>query len=141
MHHAASWGDLVSMAAKFSQRMGRHGAENMPARMPAFISDGRWVTNCPRDGCHNGPAADRATARAVCFDCGAVFSVEFPPEMGDVEDVLMDRPSEFNRHWTPGESPVSLAIENIVRGLPAPKRLVDRIDDGIVSALRAGGRA
>jgi hypothetical protein len=64
----------------------------------AYVSDNRWVADCPEDGCNAGIAAWPGNSTGFCFECGTETSLEFPPDMAAGVAVLELRPPE-NRHW------------------------------------------
>jgi hypothetical protein len=64
----------------------------------AYVSDNRWVADCPEDGCNAGLSACPANPTAFCFDCGTEVPVVFPPKMAEGIAVLELRPPQ-NRHW------------------------------------------
>ena len=63
----------------------------------AYVSRGRWVTDCPGPDCNAGVAvAPDLPDEAWCGDCGRVFTARFPePELEDrlrADDVQEWRP-------------------------------------------------
>lgn len=84
---------------------------------PAYVSDNRWVVDCPR--CSGGAAAMPGYPRACCYDCGGIFTVAFPPPRELASGVAaLERRPPGNRHWLPSvESAADLAIENAARGV------------------------
>ena len=67
----------------------------------AHVSDGRWVIDCP---CGGGALAEPAWGIGICVDCGTIHPVTFPRERAAIEEVLLARPSEVNRHFLPAEA-------------------------------------
>lgn len=74
-----------------------------PDRPAAYISDGRWVVDCPNFPCRNGPSASPEWGIAVCFECGAVITPVFPDDLAAAEDVLLARIDPLARHFFPDE--------------------------------------
>lgn len=89
---------------------------NPDATIQAYLNWGRWVVDCP--DCRNAQLACRTDPRFMCNECGNVASgklwrpVEWPPNVQAIETLLQNRPVE-NQNWTPSESRVGLAIENL----------------------------
>ncbi len=65
----------------------------------AFVSDGRWVAECP---CGAAGLVHPNHAIARCGECGAVRPLVWPDERAAIEAALLDRPSR-ERNWR-GES-------------------------------------
>lgn len=85
--------------------------------LPAYVSDGRWVADCPH--CNGGIGCWPAMPDGCCYDCGRVYAIEFPPsrDLGAAVSVLEKRPEEA-RHWKPWEQDVAdLKAENAVHGV------------------------
>lgn len=102
----------------------------------AYLNHGRWVAHCPRPGCTNaegfgridgGPAgglrADSFECRAEIAPglhmggCGLRCAVDWPPEVAEIEALVMCRPSPVTRNWQPGETLHDLLKENLAHGL------------------------
>lgn len=96
----------------------------------AYMSFGRWVALCPRPGCLNGEAfgrcddgtvggleAARFTCRREYGGCGLQCGVNWPPNIADLERVLLSRPAPSARNWHPGETVEDLVRENLTHGL------------------------
>jgi hypothetical protein len=87
-------------------------------KLHAYVSDGRWVADCPQ--CGGGVALWRENPEACCLDCGSVYSkIGWPgeDEVAEAERVLAARPSN-QLHWRPheGDTVEDLKVENLVRG-------------------------
>lgn len=82
-------------------------------QIAAYVSDNRWVADCPR--CRSGVACWPDNPRACCYGCFTVYAVKFPPkrELANAIELLEQRPPG-NRHWHPhlGEKASTLAQEN-----------------------------
>ena len=81
----------------------------------AYLNHGRWVVDCPRDGCPEAHLAD--SDLFVCANCGLVSKVVIPDEMFAVNEIVEKRPVPQTRNWRPGEPLHYLIEENIAHGL------------------------
>ena len=83
----------------------------------AYVNHGRWIAECP--DCRNAQLACKTDPRFLCNECGNVAvgklwrQVVFPPNVNGIENQLTNRPLE-NQNWSPGESRMSLAVDNLV---------------------------
>lgn len=78
----------------------------------ARINQGRWIVDCPVDGCAEASLVFDADPRFVCVTCGAgPFLVMLPAEREGIEAALDERPA-VNRNWHPGETVGDLRVEN-----------------------------
>jgi len=89
-------------------------------RLAAYVSDGRWVADCPE--CRGGVGLWRENEEACCLDCGHVYSsIDWPDasEVDEAERVLAARPTT-ELHWRPdsGETVDDLKVENLKHGYP-----------------------
>jgi hypothetical protein len=86
--------------------------------LPAYVSDNRWVAQCP---CGGGIGCWTEMSRGCCYDCGTSYLIAFPAAKAcaDAVDVLTARPEPETRNWRPdrGESVADLKVENVKRGL------------------------
>jgi hypothetical protein len=97
-----------------------HGAypEESGLSTRAYISEGRWVANCPSVDCNGGLAVWHEMAQGCCYDCNSIHDIEFPPvaELKQAEAILLHRPV-VNRHWDPlSEGIDDLKAENALHG-------------------------
>lgn len=83
-------------------------------RPRAYVSHGEWKCDCP---CGNWPIADPDWGVAICFQCGALYRPTFPPNVAEIEAILLKRPSTANQNWLPEETALELEAENIVHGV------------------------
>lgn len=83
--------------------------------LPAYVSDNRWVADCP--ACNGGIACWSENPRGACYDCGRIYRIRFPDNREAIEAVLAARPVQ-RRHWLLGETVDMLKAENIEHGLP-----------------------
>lgn len=79
----------------------------------AYVNDGRWIAECPTDGCSAALLVSPEDPRFLCPICWqGWYTVVFPAEREDIEAILVQRPGPLSRHWRPGETVDSLAAEN-----------------------------
>lgn len=71
------------------------------APLPAHVSDGRWVFDCP---CGSAGLASHEWGRGICVDCGTIHAVAFPEDRAEVEAALLARPRVVSRHYFPDEA-------------------------------------
>lgn len=88
-----------------------------PDPVSAYVSDGRWVADCPYDNGGIGVALDNPSG----FDmgCGTMVAVVFPDGWQEAIEVLEARPRPTDAHWFPqrGETVSKLREENLRRGV------------------------
>lgn len=113
----------------------------------AYVNEGRWVADCPSEGCHG--AMLLLGDRRAGFLCGSCFNaevghryrpVQWPEERPDIEAVLAERPVPGTRNWTPaarpgwsrgrGETVADLVAENEAHGLHVPEHVAARVRGG-----------
>ena len=81
----------------------------------AYLNHGRWVVDCPRDGC---PESRLATPGVfICTNCHQIATVEIPPERAAVDAAVAARPVPQTRNWYPGETVEQLYEENETHGV------------------------
>ena len=103
-----------------------------------FLSGGLWVAKCPRTGCMNaekmGLCLDGTTggldgSRFYCREshggCGLTCAADWPPNVHDIEQVVLCRPVPSTRNWLPGEDLHDLLRENLNHGLVPAEALND----------------
>jgi hypothetical protein len=90
----------------------------------AVVNWGGWVANCTTRFCMD--------ARLVypgrpfeCSVCGLVADVAWPEEQREIEALLMLRPDPKTRNWSPPETPVDLAFENMAHGINGSANALD----------------
>jgi hypothetical protein len=102
----------------------------------AYVNWGRWVADCPRQGCANALALERGQAVFECAGrgaCGLVTDVEWPPNVWEIERFLAARPIASTRNWLPGETIHDLLFEGAAHGvLPIPAELLASASRGPV---------
>lgn len=105
----------------FPNRPDGEGLVELDEPVDAYVSESRWVVDCP--ACGGGAAATVGYPRACCYDCGTILAaVRWPSPRTLAEGVatLELRPVGA-RHWRPmDETPRDLRFENIARGYPIP---------------------
>lgn len=78
------------------------------------VNHGRWIIDCPVDGCTGASLAIDGDRRFICADChSGPYRVVWPPAntRSKVEAALLVRPGHA-RNWFPGESVARLRAEN-----------------------------
>lgn len=82
----------------------------------AYISEGRWVADCPNyPRCRGGIACWDQNPHGCCLDCGTVVKVKFPTkrDRDKAAAALLARPDPKTRNWRPEfEKPADLVREN-----------------------------
>lgn len=126
-----------------------------------YLNHGRWVADCPRPYCTNAEAfgnvagfpgglrSDHFECRATLDfgngpvpigGCGLRCGVDWPPNIADIEALVLARPALITRNWRPGESLADLMRENVEHGLiPLDKLEIygDRITAGALTSWGA----
>ena len=98
--------------------------EGIAPRVRAYVevNHGRWIINCPFEGCEGAQLASRAEHRFFCIDClhrpdpEALYRwvvVVWPTDEDArrIETALLKRPLA-NRNWLPSEPSNLLVAEN-----------------------------
>ena len=94
----------------------------------ANVNHGRWIVDCPNEGCGNAIVVSEREPYYICTDCGSQenggrwYVVAFPPDKSDIEAVLLERPTirpfdAETRNWSPCETVSTLRRENRQRGI------------------------
>lgn len=96
----------------------------------AWMYEGQWVANCPREGCYNvekrgrcddgndgGLDAKQFHCRTSYGGCGLTCAVEWPYRITEIETLVLARPVPSTRNWKPGEDLLDLLGENIAHGV------------------------
>lgn len=99
----------------------------------AYVNEGRWVADCPSEGCTGAIILFPAPAGFLCAGCfnGEIGHryrpVTWPAERSEIEAALVERPVPATRNWsgrarpgwglTRGETVDDLAAENVARGV------------------------
>jgi len=140
-------------------------------RAVAYLNHGQWVAMCPRPGCHNAEIFGRIEVGILALDqgggtiggltgdmfhcrteyggCGLTCPADWPPNVVDIEALVMPRPVPTTRNWLPGESLHDLLAENVEHGIiPAgaltdgpTRKLLEIMDDRVtVGQLGFGAR-
>lgn len=86
--------------------------------LEAFVSDSRWLADCP---CGGGIASWPEHPHGACLDCGHVYTIRFPApaELAAAVEVLERRPDPRTRYYDPraGETVLDLKAENASRAV------------------------
>lgn len=90
----------------------------------AYVSHGRWIVECPFEGCLSAQYASKIDHRNFCIECdnGGTdkwVTVVWPSEidLAAIEAALLARPATQTRNWLPDEPVANLAAENKAQGL------------------------
>lgn len=112
--------------------MSQETISNEKAR--AYIYHGDWVADCPRPGCNNAEHLFASTSpggprvRKVdffrCSSCGLEAFVDWPRNMLDLSQALMQRPIPHTRNWYPQDHPVAVRF-----GVPHGQSVKDLLDE------------
>jgi len=86
--------------------------DEIEGEIVAFISEARWVANCPDSRCNAAQVVSPADPRYVCCVCGNIanhrrwYRVVFPAETTrkEVEQLLLARPRIEHMNWLPHET-------------------------------------
>lgn len=103
------------------------------ASLQAYVSDNRWVAQCP---CGGGLGVWPEMDKGCCYDCGTVYTISFPSPavIAEAEAVLDERPEPSTRNWRPdAETPADLKAENVTHGFPVTA-ITEGGQDGLDSA-------
>ena len=85
-----------------------------PDVLRPFVSEGRWVADCPT--CAAGISVHRDWTVARCMNCGGIYaSIDWPDAFDLIEMLLAPRPVRL-QNWT-DEIPDMLKAENVRLGL------------------------
>jgi hypothetical protein len=114
----------------------------------AYVYNGDWVADCPRDGCANAehlfglrypqrPQAinnsrDVRLAAFCCSNCQQLARIDWPPdgEMAEITEVLNLRPVPQNRNWYPQDHPGAVSFR-IPHGLSVDDLRRENADHGV----------
>ena len=88
----------------------------------ARVVHGRWVADCPQDGCMGAMdvTPGEPALCSYCFNCGIDFRwrrVIFPEDIEGIEAALRVRLLPETANWVPGETVDALIAENIAHGI------------------------
>jgi len=92
-----------------------------------YCEGGLWIAQCPQEWCvgadhygpgpHTGRIGGLTGDRLTCPRCANVTAAQWPPNVDDIMQVLMQRPMPETRNWRPGEEVKDLIVENAVHGI------------------------
>jgi hypothetical protein len=101
----ASEAELLQSARAIQRR---NGTRFRDGAVVARLNEGRWLGDCV---CRAGVAIHPEWARTGCMECGRVLVVTAPENYRDLEDALLERTNDRERHWTPGKTVEDLREE------------------------------
>jgi hypothetical protein len=87
----------------------------------AYVNWGRWVAECPADGCHDARELVAGQASVRCA-LGHTSPVKWPggaQAVTAITNALNKRPDDKNRNWFPGGHPVAAALNAPTDQTPA----------------------
>lgn len=110
----------------------------------AYLNWSRWVADCPRPHCGNAeqfgrtPTGQQGGLTGKTFrcreeegGCGLRCAASWPPNVADIERMVMPRPVPSTRNWVPGEDLHDLLIESAAHGLlPASREQLESGESG-----------
>ena len=102
--------------------------EECKGELQAEANYGKWLANCPTEGCGGAIVVSSKTPFFMCPYCanfsnfGKWYEVKFPKEKKDIEKILLKRPawdgfSASHRNWKANETLAMLVKENTDRGI------------------------
>jgi hypothetical protein len=71
----------------------------------------------PDGGTIGGLTGDTFYCRIEFGGCGLTCPADWPPNVADIEALVMPRPVPATRNWLPGETMLDLLAENIEHGI------------------------
>lgn len=77
----------------------------------AYANWGRWVADCPVDGCHDARELAPGAAAMVCVN-GHASTIRWPGDPASVAAItaaLEERPEPKTRNWLPAGHPIAVA--------------------------------
>lgn len=107
----ADYAPVVLAKGKFLQRGAMVTTKVKGIKAMAEINHGRWVVNCPAEGCYSAQVGDPQDPRYFCVTCGlGWFDVVYPkPEFIEaLEELFAMVPLPENRNWVPSETIASI---------------------------------
>ena len=125
-------GNLVGFLTHHSIKAGRGAPPAIPSgellkSVRARINQGRWIADCPTQGCGGALLVSVALPLFWCPYCGNAalggewLGVRFPGNKTEIESTLVKRPGwrerAVTRNWSPGETITALIRENNKQGI------------------------
>jgi hypothetical protein len=112
----------------WAARQGGTPPAGIHGSVDATINHGRWIVDCPNEGCGGAVSASLVTPEFYCTICGSpengggAYQVIFPSYRAALEQELIKRSARVpfsaeNRNWTPGESLAAIKVENVAHGV------------------------
>lgn len=107
---------------------GRIEISEVPAR--ARVNHGRWIADCPRQGCANAEALEPKQMDYACSNCMLVAKVEWPRNPDGISEALGRRPIPQNQNWYPKGHPEAVAL-GIAHGETVKQLLAENAEHGV----------
>lgn len=73
----------------------------------AYVNHGRWIADCPID-CGGALALSPRQASFACPECHTISQVEWPKDVDDIWEALLQRVAPRFRNWFPAGHPLAL---------------------------------
>jgi len=145
---------MRKLARRFSQELAVRGKTGQliiwrSTCVRAYVYRGRWVGDCPVEGCKDAEYltveplyANRYTKEArwdrkdyfICsnLQCGTVTnSIQWPADADEIEDVLNLRPLAMTRNWYPAGH-ITAVQHGIPEGQTVADLLAENIEHGVM---------
>lgn len=111
-----------------------------PMAAIAYVNEGRWVADCPAQGCFNAAELTPGQFMFTCVTCQLVTEVSWPDprEAHEIWQVLSARPDRTKRNWFPQDHWLALAA-----GCPhgqSPAELLAETSEELARELAEAGR-
>jgi len=90
----------------------------------AWVYNGQWVADCPRDDCNNVELANDTYNVFTCSNCGMIAFLNFPKFSQDIMQELSLRPIPQSRNWFYPDQPLAIKA-----GLPHGQTVNDIIQE------------
>jgi hypothetical protein len=119
LQNASSLGDRTPPAPGVS----------LAAKAVARVSGGRWIADCPCEGCADAELVSFDSPFFFCCECRNAAFDNMPIQVAvpgagartDIEAYLVARPVPATRNWLPDETVADLRDENRARGILLPE--------------------
>lgn len=112
------------------ERLGYGPPGTIQGEILASINHGRWIVDCPQQGCGGAVIASMEEPVYFCSHCGNAandghsYAVVFPKFWRELETDLVKRPAPSpmmapHRNWKPGETLAAIKRETIAHRVEA----------------------
>lgn len=97
----------------------------------AWIYNGRWVADCPRNDCANVELADSVNDIFRCSNCGKTAWIEFPENHSQLMNILWERPIPQSRNWFYPDQPLAIKA-NLPHGQTVDDLIAENREHGVL---------